>query len=145
MKTGLTLVLPSLMLLLCCCPSTAFAQPALTEPGWRLVKTTNLSNGMAVAFNSFDENVYAAPRIGGQVVRWEADGNLSSIATMSAVSGMAFDPRDGDLFSADDFPGVIRRAAYNGGSYGPVENWVTGFGSGDADTAGIALSLRVPF
>ena len=107
------------------------------ELGWTLTGTWSISDVWSVAYNPYDQRPYAIERTssGGAHVL-NPDGTSPLVVSADRAGGLAFDPDDGDMFIAEDYDGVIKRAAY-GETTASV--WVTTFDSGDDDVAGLAI------
>lgn len=114
--------------------STVFAAPSLVESGWSLERIVEFSQPIAPLINPVDGLLYTGQRSGG-VYRILPDDTTEQLSNIADVGGLMVDPSTGDLFAANDFPGVIERIAIDG----TVENWVSGFHSGDDDPTGMCI------
>ena len=114
------------------CGSVA-AQPQIEELGWVLEREIDFADPISALYNPADGRIYAGDRDADVFVVNE-DGTRTQVGNTAEVGGLAVDPRNGDLYMAEDFPGRVRRIAF-GTTTAAI--WVNGFDSGDDDPAGV--------
>jgi hypothetical protein len=112
----------------------AHSAPVLVEDGWSLERVVVFTQPISPLINPVDGLLYAGSRNGG-VFRILADDSTELLSNIGDVGGLMVDPATGNLFASNDFPGFIERI----GTDGTVENWVTGFHSGDDDPTGMCI------
>lgn len=111
------------------------AQPIVVEFGWVLEREIDFANPISALMNPADGMIYAGQRSQDVYVVNE-DGSRTKIADTDDVAGLCVDPRNGDLYMAEDYAGNIKRIAF--GTTGTT-TWVSGFDGGDDDPVGIAF------
>lgn len=111
------------------------AQPQVVELGWVLEREIDFADPISALYNPVDGRIYAGDRDADVFVVNE-DGSRTQVGNTAEVGGLAVDPRTGDLYMTEDFPGRVRRIAFGTTN---AEAWVTGFDSGDDDPAGVCF------
>lgn len=131
MKTNMILGVAGLTVV---CGSV-LAQPQIEELGWVLEREIDFADPISALYNPVDGRIYAGDRDADVFVVNE-DGTRSQVGNTAQVGGLAVDPRSGDLYMTEDFPGRVRRIAF-GTTTAAI--WVSGFDGGDDDCAGVAF------
>lgn len=111
------------------------AAPQIEELGWVLEREIDFADPISALYNPIDGRIYAGDRDADVFVVNE-DGTRTQVGNTAEVAGLAVDPRDGDLYMSEDFPGRVRRMVIGLTS---ADTWVSGFDSGDDDPAGICF------
>lgn len=118
----------------------AHATPVVVEAGWQLVRTVSFQDPNAAHYNPIDGKIYvnkvALDSSGGGVYRIEDDGSATLLASQSRPRGLLIDHATGDLYYSVARAEGIYRIPYGTTT---VQNWVTGFASGDDDPIGMAF------
>ncbi len=111
------------------------AAPQIEELGWVLEREIDFADPISALYNPIDGRIYAGDRDADVFVVNE-DGTRTQVGNTAEVAGLEVDPRDGDLYMSEDFPGRVRRMVIGLTS---ADTWVSGFDSGDDDPAGICF------
>ncbi|MCC7389863.1 MAG: hypothetical protein IT431_13970 [Phycisphaerales bacterium] len=116
----------------------AAGQPVVVECQWKLVRTVPVPGPWSVAYNPVDGAVYVGARSSGAdgLYRVDPDGTVTRVVAADRPGGIGVDPVDGDMFIAEDYGGNIYRVVLGAGVR---ETWVSGFGGGDDDPAGLVV------
>jgi hypothetical protein len=111
---------------------------AQSNPIWLKVDSVSANNPHSAHYNPIDGEVYFVQRSTAQdgVYKYSADSGLVFICSADRPASVFIDPRDGDIFHAEDYGGSIFYTPY--GSTGRI-TWVSGFHSGDDDPIGMAI------
>ena len=109
--------------------------PQIEELGWVLEREIDFADPISALYNPIDGLIYAGDRDADVFVVNE-DGTRSQVGNTAEVGGLAVDPRTGDLYMAEDFPGRVRRIAFGTTT---AATWVSGFDGGDDDPAGVCF------
>ena len=113
----------------------AAAQPQIEELGWVLEREIDFADPISALYNPVDGRIYAGDRDADVFVVNE-DGSRTQVGNTAEVAGLAVDPRTGDLYMTEDFPGRVRRIAFGTTT---ASIWVSGFDGGDDDPAGVCF------
>ncbi|MBZ0172128.1 MAG: hypothetical protein K8E66_07100 [Phycisphaerales bacterium] len=89
----------------------ARAQPVVVELGWVLEREIDFANPISALMNPADGMIYAGQR-SQDVFVVNADGSRTKIADTDDVAGLCVDPRNGDLYMAEDYAGNVKRIAF---------------------------------
>lgn len=119
----------------CVLPGVAVAQPQVEELGWVLEREIDFADPISALYNPVDGRIYAGDRDADVFVVNE-DGSRTQVGDTAEVGGLAVDPRTGDLYMTEDFPGRVRRIAFGTTT---AATWVSGFDGGDDDPAGVCF------
>ena len=111
------------------------AAPQIEELGWVLEREIDFADPISALYNPVDGMIYAGDRDGDVFVVNE-DGTRTRVGDTREVAGLEVDPRTGDLYMSEDFPGNVRIIDFGATS---TRVWVSGFDSGDDDPAGICF------
>lgn len=95
----------------CGCSGFADAQPLVEELGWVLEREIDFAEPISALYNPVDGRIYAGDR-GADVFVVNEDGSRTQVGNTAEVGGLAVDPRTGDLYMTEDFPGRVRRIAF---------------------------------
>jgi hypothetical protein len=120
------------------CGSVA-AQPQIEELGWVLEREIDFADPISALYNPADGRIYAGDRDNDVFVVNE-DGSRSAGGQHGEVAGLAVDPRTGDLYMTEDFPGRVRRIAFGTTDRRPI--WVSGFDGATTTRRGCASCPR---
>ena len=114
-------------------------EPVIHESVWVQEASIGFVNPVSALINPADGLIYLGRR-SGNVYRTDYAANSELIVSSTEVAGIAYDPITESLFFSEDFPGRISRVEIDYVS-GAVSSqlWVSGFHSGDDDSAGIAF------
>lgn len=115
--------------------SGAFAAPLVNELGWVLEREIVFNAPMSALMNPADGLIYAGQRP-QDIYVFDADGVSTKVEDTDNVAGLEVDPRNGDLYMSEDFPGHVKRIAF-GTTLATI--WVTAFDSGDDDPVGLCF------
>lgn len=118
--------------------SPARQEIMLNEEGWAIEADFEFNAPVSALIRPDDGLIYLGMRA-GNLYRADLDGASEQLVSTSEVAGIGYDSGTGALFLSEDFPGNIKRIDIDPNSgAATVQNWVTGFHSGDDDPAGIA-------
>lgn len=119
----------------CLVSSGACAVPQIEELGWVLEREIVFNEPVSALVNPADGLIYAGQRQ-QDIFVFDADGVPTKVEDTDNVAGLEVDPRNGDLYMTEDFPGNVKRIVF-GTTLATV--WVTMFDSGDDDPAGLCF------
>ncbi|MCA1779298.1 MAG: hypothetical protein LC637_07950 [Xanthomonadaceae bacterium] len=108
------------------------------EEGWIVESDFAFTSPMSALIRPDDGLIFLGART-GNLFRSDAQGNSEQLVSTTQVAGVGYDPATGAIFLSEDFPGNIKRVDIDPDTgAASAQNWVTGFHSGDDDSAGIA-------
>ncbi len=105
---------------------------------WVKVDSVLANNPHSAHYNPIDDAIYFVQRSTAKdgVYKYSSDSGLVFICSADRPAAVFIDPRDGDIFHAEDYSGSIFYTPLN--STGRM-TWVSGFHSGDDDPIGMAI------